>query len=170
MTLIETMIAIAVLAFGLMGVFASILATKNLFGAANERDAAAAAAQAKAEEIWQTPFAEVFGGFSSGSAGEFFAVPGLVVPAGRAQVGRVVLLRESASGAMTDVRNHGVNTYFGSAVDLNGDGDTADAPSAESKIHAIAIEIQYRSRVGQGAVESLVFPAVVGPKQQDNEE
>jgi hypothetical protein len=160
-------VAAVLLAVGILSVYAAIGASTAMYGIATEQEIAAAAAQEKAGEMAGVEYDHLYLRYAPGSPGEYFAVEGLVVPTGRPGAGRVVYLRESETGS--EVQQLGVDTFFGTPRDLNGDGDTEDGPSPETRILPVVIEIAYQSRHEGGEVKTLRFPTAIIARQIDPE-
>jgi hypothetical protein len=167
---VEVSVAIIVLAVACLGIYGSLISASTLFGRAGEIETATLAAQTKIEELASVPYADLLTSYGEGKAKEYFDVPGLRSDKGRPEAGRVYFLRENKQGGSGNAQTQGVNTAFGTAFDLNADGDTNDLADPTFKAYPVAIEIRWQSQYGSRQSESRVFTTVISPKQQDGED
>jgi prepilin-type N-terminal cleavage/methylation domain-containing protein len=121
LTLIEVVIAVAVLAVAMAGVFGAIMICFQMNTRAREDSIALSAAQDMLAQIRNTVFENVPTTYD----GMTFPVPGLAPPSPGVDPGEVVIIRDETPDESVYCRD--LEAPAGpDGVDLNGDGDTWD--------------------------------------------
>ena len=170
-SMVESLVFIALLTIGLLGLSASIVKSMALSESNRERAVAAEAGRMALETLRSQPFDEVFERYndyspdnpaSGTSPGADFDVPGLN-PAdddGDGQVGEYVFATNATPGVVSETPN---NEFAGLARDLNLDGDTTDADvTADRKILPVMVRLRWRSATGEQELRLSTF-LVDGP-------
>lgn len=162
MSLVESLIALAILALALGGYSRSVVAGMQTSAQHAETNRAMAAARRTIESLQGTPFREVYQRFNAsaeddleGSPGARFAVPGLRPLPGAidGMVGEIVFPTLGEDGAL-ELREDVEDAQLGMPRDLNGDGlvDAADH-SADYELLPVLVRVSWRGRNGPAQVE-----------------
>lgn len=150
-TLVELVVAMAVLSVALMGLMSTILSSSTLQQNTREKAVAYNHARRLLEEMRSVDFREVYARYNSttgdnpaggASPGSVFTVAGLIPPHSGNPVGEIIF-PESGPGILSETVN---NPSMGMPKDLNRDGDALDTDvSATYKILPVKIVIRWRS-------------------------
>jgi prepilin-type N-terminal cleavage/methylation domain-containing protein len=168
-TLVEVMVACAILALGMVGVLAAIAAGDAEDESSRGRSIAIDAARREAEKIASTPFSQVFAAYNGASGAAWFSVAGLTPVAGDAQVGEVLFpvvagapgtLREDTDDAsvwhlrfpMSDPRT----ALLGMPRDLDGDG-VIDSNGKQGSYKVLPVLVTLRWKTMGGVEDSLAL-------------
>jgi prepilin-type N-terminal cleavage/methylation domain-containing protein len=137
-TLVEVMIAAAVIAVGLLGVVSSIASSLQLIVNSRETQSALAGARRKVEEIRDAGLSATTFSSVRSYDGSRFAVSGLTLPTGVTACGLVTFLSEQAAATALGL----------ASVDLNGNGSTADAVDDSFNAYAIRVSVSWTTEMG----------------------
>ena len=162
-TLIEVAVVIAILSVA-AGLFAqTMVASARLDPVSEETRLAAEGARMELEDMRAMDFAQIFASYNANPAddpagpgtapGAWFAVPGLLPPAGATAVGRVVF--PTVGSALSESF---VDETLGMPHDLDGDGaiDNADH-STNAIILPVAVQLEWASKSGRQGKRRIVF-------------
>ncbi len=141
-TVLEAAISLTVLAVALLSLWGTLIYCSRSDVAAEQKNHAMNAAQAKIEELKSEPFSSLIAVYGpTGTVGNTFDVPGFD-EAGEGN-GRIVFFTdETAAGSM------------GLPLDLNGDGDDADTDvSADYRLLPVLVQVRWVGPLGPQQVE-----------------
>ncbi len=152
-SLIELIVAIAVMAIALFGMISVISFTTRSNMATRENMLAMRAAEKQVEEMGNTTFAQIFSTYSTGTLNTF-DVTGLVPSAAGVKVGKIKFaadvsnqLLEDLSGAlMNNVDSGGTLVNF----DLDGNGtlDSSGNKAGDYRILPVVVELNWKGVQG----------------------
>lgn len=144
-TIVEAVVAVAVLAIGLLGVVAALATTIRASGISTDTHLAATAIRNKVNDIQAGT-----GNFYTTWNNHTFTVAGLRSPPSGAQ-GQVTLLTEAEA-----------QTFFGSSVYLDGDAtpNETTAPAAGWKLYAVRVRVNWGDRT-QNVTRTMDVTTVV---------
>jgi hypothetical protein len=141
-TLVEIVVALALAALALCGLFAAIFGAQSVSAASNHDAAALNAAADQLESIKATPFAQVFASWYDPN-GKAFATDRVPPPADGSEPGRIRFLSEQEFAAETGI-----------AIDIDEDGATGGAtPSASYRFFPVEVAVRYAA--GKGAIRTV---------------
>jgi prepilin-type N-terminal cleavage/methylation domain-containing protein len=150
-TLIEVMIAAAVIAVGVLGSISAMSSTLQLATNSRESQIAIAGARQELEIIRDyaanctttAQFTLVYSLYNN----QTFSVRGLAVPSGMSQCGSVAFLTETQTGAALG---------YPGGLDLNGNGTTNDSPSAVTfNAYGVTATVAWTSETGSTSAQRL---------------
>lgn len=156
--MVESVIFIALLTIGLLGLSASIVKSMALSESNREHAVAAEAGRKALERLRSQPFDEAFERFNAytgdnpgtgASPGPDFEVTGLnpVAADGDGKVGEFVFPTNATPGVVSEAPN---NDFAGMSRDLNLDGDATDADvTADRKLLPVMVKLRWRSATGE---------------------
>ena len=140
MTLVEIMIAMSVLAVGIMSVMSALISITSLENANHEELVAINIARQKLAEIQTAPFGAVFSLYGPGSSGGTFTVSQLQNGTGK------IIFPVNANGKLDETI---VDANLGMPQDLNGNGTSSDTDVSGSYILLpVRIQLQWSSPAG----------------------
>lgn len=156
-TLIEVIVAVAVLAVALLALYALMLSSMRAQVGSQETELAVQAARRRLEELRNLPLEAVL---ATGPRSTFAVTCDgrtLLAPedAGREDAGLVELCLPS------------VLAELGEDLDLNGDGDTEDVPDAGFTVLAVKVMIEWRSGPPSDPPRSFVLRSVLVPRTEE---
>jgi prepilin-type N-terminal cleavage/methylation domain-containing protein len=139
MTMIEVMMALAVISIAIMGVMSAMSSISVLVDANHDELTALNIARQKLSEIQSTPFSTVFNQFGPNQSARYFTVSALQQGTGQ------IIFPVNSSGGLDETV---VDPYFGMPMDLNGNGAADTNVSGSYTILPIRIYIQWNSTTG----------------------
>ncbi|HLX62365.1 MAG TPA: prepilin-type N-terminal cleavage/methylation domain-containing protein [Planctomycetota bacterium] len=145
MTILEVLVAMAVLAVGLMAVISAIMSTSELSLANQEELLAVNVVRQKLAEIKDTPFISIFSQYGPGTPNATVDVSSL--QAGTLQNGVLnIVFPVNAAGRLDETV---VDAELGMPQDLNGNGVSTDTDvSSTYTVLPVRIHVQWTSRTG----------------------
>ena len=155
MTLLEVVIAVAVLAVAVCGTVGAMLACYQMNTRSREENLATAAAQDMLATIRETPFENIVASFS----GTTFRVNGLNTPAGGADHGEVIIIADETPDEAVYSRD--LELPAGpDGLDLNGDGDRTDVLNAPDPTSTFPYDLDGDGALVTGAVAPANFKLI----------
>lgn len=159
-TIIEVMVAAAVLAIGLMGLLSAISNGLKLSSTSRESQLALAAMRSRFDQMKADVFATLYSDYTTNAAKRDIIIfedknsngaydageESLPFVSGQSIHGSVAFLSETEAGAAWGVPGE---------ADLNGDGDANDAADASFGVYAVRIQLQWRGTAGNRSLELI---------------
>lgn len=140
LTLVEVMVALSVLAIGVLAAMSALIAITTLENANHEELVAINVARQKLAELQTAPFVSVFAFYGPTSNAKYFTVSELEGGTGR------IIFPVNSAGKLDETI---VDANLGMPQDLNGNGTRTDTDvSAKYTLLPVRIHLQWNSTTG----------------------